>query len=189
MKKLSSLAIAVVVLLTFAACSGSGNEPPNAVSSTDVPTSPPTVSTTAQKDVLAAAKRYLNTAAFSHQELVKQLQFDGFTIEEIAYGISNCGANWEEQARNRAKAYLEASYGFSYQRMIEYLENENHFTNEESVYAADNCGANWKEQAVICAKNVLENTISVYSYQELIEHLKINQFTEEEAVYGAKNSD
>lgn len=138
--------------------------------------------TTGQKNALKAAKEYIDFSAFSYEGLIGQLEYEGYTREEAAYGADNCGADWYEQALAKAKEYLEFT-AFSYEGLIGQLEYEE-FTNEQAVYGADNCGADWNEQAAEQAKSYLE--ISSFSRSELISQLEYEGFTHEQAVYGAQ---
>ena len=84
---------------------------------------------------LASAKEYLALMAFSKQGLAKQLEFEGFTSEEIAYAVEHCGADWKEQAVRSANEYLE-TFSFSKKALIDQLEFEG-FTPEEAAYGAE----------------------------------------------------
>lgn len=69
------------------------------------------------------------------------MEYDQFTHEQAVYGIENCGANWNEQAVGKAKAYLDFT-SFSRDGLIEQLEFDR-FTHEQAVYGVDNCGVSW----------------------------------------------
>ena len=96
--------------------------------------------------------------------------------EEITAGQRN--------ALEAARSYLRYA-AFSYQGLIEQLEYEG-YTKEEAKYGADHCGADWKEQAVKCAKSYL--SFSTFSRQELIRQLEFEGFTHEQAVYGVEKN-
>lgn len=77
-------------------------------------------------------------------------------------------------------------YGaYSYEGLIEELNEYRGFAEDAAVYAADNCGADWNEQAVQYADRMLD--YGYYSYDGVVKLLKQNDFTEEQAVYGADN--
>lgn len=63
---------------------------------------------------------------------------DGFTEDEANYAISNCGADWNEQARLRALEY--ASYGYSHDEIGSLLVEESLFTNEQAEYGVSAAG-------------------------------------------------
>lgn len=136
--------------------------------------------TSGEKNALSKANDYLAYTAFSHDGLVEQLKYEGFSQSEAQYGADNCGADWKEQAAKKAKDYLSYT-AFSYNGLIEQLEYEG-FTNAEAQYGADNCGANWKEQAAEKARQYLE--YSTFSRSELIDQLVFEGFTQEQAEYG-----
>lgn len=89
--------------------------------------------TTGQKNTLKKAKSYLSFSEFSKSGLTNQLQYAGFTEEEVAFAVENCGADWMEQADKKAKSYLSMT-GFSKEGLKRQLKFEG-FTDEEIEYA------------------------------------------------------
>lgn len=89
--------------------------------------------TTGQKNALKKAKSYLSFSEFSKSGLTNQLQYAGFTEEEVAFAVENCGADWMEQADKKAKSYLSMT-GFSKEGLKRQLKFEG-FTDEEIEYA------------------------------------------------------
>lgn len=89
--------------------------------------------TTGQKNALKKAKSYLSFSDFSKSGLTDQLKYAGFTEEEVAFAIENCGADWMEQADKKAKSYLSMT-GFSKDGLKRQLKFEG-FTDEEIEYA------------------------------------------------------
>ena len=122
--------------------------------------------------------------AFSYSGLIGQLEFEGYTNEEAAYGADNCGADWNEQALRKSQSYLDIT-SFSYTGLVGQLEFDG-FTHEQAIYGADNCGADWNEQAIKKAKSYLE--IMSFSKEGLIGQLEFDGFTYEQAVYGAEQN-
>lgn len=49
--------------------------------------------TTAQKNVMAKAKSYLNHSGFSYNGLVEQLEYEKFTHEDAVWAADNCNAD------------------------------------------------------------------------------------------------
>lgn len=90
--------------------------------------------TTGEKNALKKAKQYLAVSAFSHDGLIKQLEFEGYTTEEATYAADNVGADWNEQAAKKGKDYLAVS-AFSRDGLIQQLEFEG-FTTEQAEYGA-----------------------------------------------------
>ena len=115
------------------------NETDNAITEPEKKTSAPndnsTTVTTGQKNALRSAKAYIGSMPFSHDGLVKQLEFEGYSHEDAVYGADNCEADWNEQAAKSAEAYL-SSMSFSREGLIEQLMFEG-FTNEQAVYGAE----------------------------------------------------
>ncbi|MBR2415042.1 MAG: Ltp family lipoprotein [Clostridia bacterium] len=136
--------------------------------------------TSGEKNALAEAKSYLRSSAFSHEGLIEQLEYEGYSYSEAKYGADNCGADWNEQALLSAKSYLRSS-AFSYSGLIEQLEYEG-FTSSQAKYGVDNCGADWYEQAVKCAKSYLRSMS--FSRSELIDQLEYEGFSYDQAVHG-----
>lgn len=115
------------------------------LSSTAVPTSetskpaPSTgTPTLAQKNALSAAIDYINIMPFSRAGLVKQLEFEKYSHEDAAYGVDNCGADWNEQAAKKAQSYLDVM-SFSRDSLIKQLEFDG-FTTEQAEYGANAVG-------------------------------------------------
>lgn len=94
--------------------------------------------TTAQKNVMAKAKAYLDYTAFSYTGLIRQLEYEKFTNEEAVWAADNCNADWNEQAVRKAKDYLDYS-AFSRQGLIDQLLYEG-FTQEQAEYGVSQNG-------------------------------------------------
>ena len=72
--------------------------------------------------------------AFSHDGLIKQLEYEGYSTEDATYAADHCGADWNEQAAKSAKNYLSAM-SFSRSGLIQQLEYEG-FTASQAEYGA-----------------------------------------------------
>ena len=138
-----------------------------------------------QESALNKAEEYLNMMAFSHDSLIDQLKFEGFSEEDATYAAENCGADWQEQADKKAKEYLD-TMAFSHDSLIKQLEHEK-FSNKDATHAADNCGADWNEQAAKKAKEY-RNTGS-FSHKQLVSQLEFEGFTSEQAEYGVSQGE
>ncbi len=91
-----------------------------------------------ESNALSAAIDYLDYTAFSHDGLIEQLEFEGYSKEAATYAADNCGADWKEQAAKKAQEYLDYS-SFSRSGLIEQLEYEG-FTKEQAEYGATAVG-------------------------------------------------
>lgn len=98
-------------------------------------TNTPTVS---QSNALKMAKQYLGTMPFSHDGLIEQLKYEGFSDEDAAYGVDNCGADWNKQAEKMAKQYLD-TMAFSHDGLVEQLIYEG-FTPEQAEHGVSSTG-------------------------------------------------
>ena len=67
--------------------------------------------------------------------LVKQLEFEKFTVSQSTYGVAHCGANWNIEAYKDAKEYLATEH-FSMSGLISQLEFEG-FTAAQATYGAN----------------------------------------------------
>ena len=96
--------------------------------------------TIGQQNALKSAKSYLNTGmGFSKKGLEDQLDYEGFSSDEISYAISNCGADWMDEAVKSAENYLRTNIGFSRSSLIDQLKYEG-FTHEQAVYGVEQNG-------------------------------------------------
>ena len=91
-----------------------------------------------QRNALRSAESYLAFTAFSHQGLVDQLEFEGYTTEEATFAADNCGADWNEQAALCAQNYLDVM-SFSRQGLLDQLLFEG-FTQEQAEYGVAAAG-------------------------------------------------
>ena len=94
--------------------------------------------TLGQSNALRSALSYLDYSAFSHDGLIDQLEYEGYTKQEATYAADHCAADWKEQAAKSAKAYLDYA-PFSRSGLIDQLEYEG-FTREEAVYGVEENG-------------------------------------------------
>lgn len=133
MKKIISLILAVLFCFSFAACGQTADT--GAFSETQAETKAKAAeedssASLGEKNALAKAKEYLELMAFSKSGLKEQLEFEGFSSEEAAYGVKHCGANWNDQAARKADEYLD-TMSFSKDGLIEQLKFDG-FTDEQA---------------------------------------------------------
>lgn len=94
--------------------------------------------TIGQQNALRKAQSYLSHSAFSYSGLIKQLEYEGFSVTDSIYAVDNCGANWNEQAAKKAESYLSHS-SFSRSGLISQLEYEG-FTLSQAEYGVQAVG-------------------------------------------------
>ena len=131
--------------------------------------------------VLARAQSYLRSSNFSRNDLIKQLEYEGFSNADSTWAVNHCGADWREQALGKAKSYLRA-LAFSRTGLIGQLEYH-HFSSDEVSYAIENCGADWRQEAYESARSYLSSGWS-RGRDRLVEQLEFEGFTNDQAVYG-----
>lgn len=93
---------------------------------------------TSQKNALNKALSYLRYSSFSYTGLIEQLEYEKFSHEDAVYGVDNCGADWNEQAKKKAAEYLKYD-SFSRDGLIDQLEYEG-FTYDQAVYGVTQNG-------------------------------------------------
>ena len=120
---------AIVVVLVLGIIGGSSD-----AGSTSTTVSSEPELTMGQRNALRAAANYLSAMAFSHDGLIKQLEYEGYSTEDATYAADHCGADWNEQAAKSAKNYLNAM-SFSRSGLIQQLEYEG-FTASQAEYGA-----------------------------------------------------
>lgn len=85
-----------------------------------------------RSSALEKAESYLSFTAFSHDGLVKQLEYEKFSHEDAVYAADHCGADWNEQAAKKAKSYREMT-SFSHAALVDQLKYDG-FTAEQAEY-------------------------------------------------------
>lgn len=94
--------------------------------------------TSSQTNALRAAAQYFNVMPFSHDGLIEQLEFEGYSTEDASFAADNCGADWNRQAELKAQQYLD-SMPFSHSGLVEQLVFEG-FTQEQAEHGVASVG-------------------------------------------------
>ncbi|MCM1507010.1 MAG: Ltp family lipoprotein [Ruminococcus flavefaciens] len=106
---------------------------------TNTTTSTKTTTTTTTKSsketALNRALEFIDGDGYSYIGLIDILEFVGYTHEDAVYAADNCGADWNQEAVESAKSYLEI-FDFSKERLIQQLIGGEEFTEEQAEYAA-----------------------------------------------------
>lgn len=100
----------------------------------DTPSADMPTATVGQINALEKALSYLDYMSFSASGLANQLEYEGFSQDEIDYAVENCGADWKEQAAKKAQSYMDYM-SFSRSGLIDQLLFEG-FTQEQAEYGA-----------------------------------------------------
>ena len=143
MKKILIASLALLLIICLSGCDNDSNTPsytsqPEQLSSDLIKpnesSTSPVQETTSQKNAVRAAENYISVMPFSFKGLVEQLEYEGYSHSDAAYGANRCGADWKEQAAKSAEAYLSLM-PFSRKELIEQLEYEG-YTHEQAIYGA-----------------------------------------------------
>ncbi len=110
-----------------------------ASSSPAVPATEAPAGTVSQQQALERAKSYLDMGGFSRLGLIDQLEYEKFSTADATWAVDHSGANWDAQAVEKAKSYMESVGGFSRGSLIDQLLYDK-FTQAQAVYAADQVG-------------------------------------------------
>ncbi len=94
--------------------------------------------TVSQQNARAKAAEYLDFTAFSRSGLIDQLEYEGFSEGDAAFGIDALNVDWNEQAARMAAKYLDFT-AFSRSGLIEQLVYEG-FTQEQAEYGVSTTG-------------------------------------------------
>lgn len=140
--------------------------------------------TVSQKNAAGSAASYLRYSSFSRTGLIKQLQFEGFSLEDATYGVDAQKADWFAQAVKSAASYLKSS-AFSRTGLIKQMEFEG-FSNAEAVHGVDAQKADWNSEAAKDAASYLK--ISSFSRTGLIDQLLFEGYTQSEAEFGVNST-
>lgn len=119
---------------------GDSNDVPKSEQQANEDTSKPDVleATVGEENALGSAVSYLEIGGFSKKSLREQLDYEGYSSDEIDYAIKNCNADWMEQAALSAQNYID-TMNFSRSGLIEQLKFEG-FTDKQANHGADSVG-------------------------------------------------
>lgn len=91
-----------------------------------------------QQKALDKANEYVDTLPPSHDGLIKQLEYDGYTTDVATYAADNCSANWNKEAKEMAEQYMDSTT-YTYKEMVQQLEAEG-FTKKQAKFGAKAVG-------------------------------------------------
>lgn len=91
-----------------------------------------------QQKALDKANEYVDTLPLSHDGLIKQLEYDGYTTDVATYAADNCSVNWNKEAKEMAEQYMDSTT-YTYKEMVQQLETEG-FTKEQAKFGAKAVG-------------------------------------------------
>lgn len=147
--------------------------------------------TTAQMNALQSAQSYLSMGSgFSEKGLLGQLTStaaDGYSKADAEWAVKNSGADWNAQALEAAKGYLDSGGGMSEKGLLDQLTSSagSGFTQAQAEYAIKNSRADWNAQALEAAKGYM--TMGGFSKSSLMDQLTSSAgagFTKAQAAYA-----
>ena len=149
-------------------------------STTTTTTSVALAGTVSQRNAVSKGASYLRSSSFSRSGLIRQLQYEGFSLEDATYGTDAQNADWSAQAVKTGTSYLRSS-SFSRTSLISQLEYEG-FSASQATYGTDSQNADWNAQAAKTAASYLKS--SSFTRSSLISQLLYEGFTQSQAEYG-----
>lgn len=94
--------------------------------------------TVSEQNAAGKAADYLSMTSFSRTGLIKQLEYDGFSASDAAWGVDKQHADWNAEATAKAKDYLSMT-SFSRSGLISQLEYDG-FTALQAQHGANAVG-------------------------------------------------
>ncbi|MFV8315325.1 Ltp family lipoprotein [Mycobacterium sp. 23] len=91
-----------------------------------------------QQNAVRTAKDYLDMAGYSRAGLIKQLQYEGFSVADATYAVDSLSVDWNAQAVRTAKDYLDMS-GYSHSGLVKQLMYEG-YTAAQAEYGVSAVG-------------------------------------------------
>lgn len=94
--------------------------------------------TNSRTQAVKSATSYLRFMSFSRSGLIKQLEYEKFSLEDATYGVDAQNADWNAQAAKKAASYLKST-SFSRAGLISQLLYEG-FTQSQAEYGVSTTG-------------------------------------------------
>ena len=185
---LALVAVVVLVLSLLAPRQAPEGEPALEVRSDDARSSVGSFSyfssgSGGRSTALDKARSYLGmNSGFSREQLIRQLEYEGFSSAEAARAADASGADWNSEALKKAKSYLRMNSGFSDKSLRKQLDFEG-FTDGQIDYAMARCGADWNSEAAKKAKSYLRSMPDM-TRARLQRQLEYEGFTAAQVTYG-----
>jgi hypothetical protein len=110
----------------------------NSITTTTTTTVSGPTETAGQYNARRSAASYLRLTAFSRSGLIKQLQYEKFSLDDATYGVDAQNADWNIQAAKSAASYLKLM-SFSRLSLIAQLVYEG-FSQSEAEYGVSTTG-------------------------------------------------
>jgi len=84
---------------------------------------------------LQKALQFIENLDKSYTGLIEILEFVGYSHEEAVYAADNCNADWNQEAAESARGYMDVK-DFSKEELIKQLIDGDGYTKEQAEYGA-----------------------------------------------------
>lgn len=144
MKKIFTIIFAFIMTLSIVGCGTNsdyvgdkftGIKRNDVVEEVSSENTPEHIMTVSEANAVKTAKNYLSCMAFSRDGLIKQLEYEKYSIEDAVFAVDSCNVDWNNQAVLCAKQYLSCM-SFSYDGLVDQLMYEG-FTYEQALYGVN----------------------------------------------------
>lgn len=141
--------VILLLVVTVSASSGGSPSTPSTSSTPSAPSASPSASprmTEGQSQAVEAAGNYLSLGSgFSKEGLIQQLTSkagDGHTVKDAEFAVNYLHPDWDAQAVESAKNYLNLGMGFSRSSLVQQLTSKagDGYTHAQAEYAVSKVG-------------------------------------------------
>lgn len=171
-------------LTTIVSITGCSNNKPTNTQTTKSTSTPKVkvetdeTATDKQKDAYDSARDYYAYNHLSEKGFQEQLEFEGYSEEEIQYALKRLNPDYNKMAVRCAKAYYDSKYAMSAQGIYDSLVDEwEGFTPDQAQYAIDHLGVDYNEAALERAKTYADGGMDA---DQIYSQLEYEQFTPEQ---------
>ena len=132
---------------------------------------------------LSSARREMEHGAFTPAGLMKELEGQGFTLEQVQYALDHCGADWQQQTALAAQEYLRQQ-AISETALKERLLQDGHDPQaiRQALVALD---PDWNREALQRALEWDSPTYMIKTEEDLMGELAYRNFTSDQVRYAA----
>lgn len=135
-----------------------------------------------QKEAYESARDYYASSHLSEKGFYQQLEFEGYSDDEIKYALDRLKPDYNRMALKCAKAYYDTRYAMSAQGIYDGLVDDwEGFTPEQAQYAIDHLDVDYNEAALEEAKVYADEGVDT---DQIYSQLEYELFTPEQIDYA-----